>query len=113
MLVFGAYVIYGLSNGLDFDHGFMGVVRGRHGKAEWPVLVIVELQLVAVFIIQRFSDEPETFARRLVYILWGVLGLCFTIWGGGSQAMHEVGHVLGFYVWVSNIAYGFVGSNDE
>jgi hypothetical protein len=112
MLVFGGYAIYATSSGFDFNHRFLGVVRGNERMAIWPILVFLELQLVAIFIFQRFSDDPETFRRRLAYILWGILGLFLTVVDGDSNGMHAVDHILGFYVWASDIAYGAIGSND-
>jgi hypothetical protein len=102
MLAFGTYLIYALSYGLDFNQRFLGVVQGSVGKALWPLLIFLEVQLVIAFVAQRLFQEPKLVPGRFVFIAWGAIGLLATI-GSGSLG---VDYIIGLYIWGSSLAYG-------
>ena len=104
-VAFAAYIAYGVSNGFDFDHEFLGLERGHHGKAAWPFIVLLETYVAAAFIAQRCSGEPQTRNIRLFYVISGILGLFFMRATGGTVNDTRL-CALGLYVWLSVIAYG-------
>jgi hypothetical protein len=57
----GIYLGYGLSTGLYLESQFLGV-PGHVSKNyyAWILPVFLELQLLGVFIFQRFSDKATT-----------------------------------------------------
>lgn len=112
ILLFGGYIVHGISNGLDFNHEFLGIVHGNHGKAAWPVLTYLEVQLFIVFVVQRISENPETLRRRIIYILSGLVGLLLTAAAGSTQGNYSPDFLLGVYIWASDIAYGLLGGGE-
>ena len=101
MLVYGGYIVFCLSQGGDIDHrlGYAGH-HGRGGPV-WALVAFLQVQLLAIYIWQRYSDNPVTFRHRVGYLLYGVLILFFS----GGQSLIA-------YIGCSDVTYGLLGSND-
>jgi hypothetical protein len=105
-LLYGIYVVYCLSNGIDMDEASGLVPHGRGGPA-WVIVAVMEIQLLVVFGMGWFADEPQRLRLRLGYDLWGVMILVFL-----CGYFDHNGIILVRYAACSDIAYGCLGSND-
>ena len=109
-IAFAVYLCYGALSGLDFDHEFLGIERGRYGKATWPVMVMVETYVAVAFTIQRCCGEPHTRHAQWFYVVCGITGLSLMAATGGGLADASL-CAFGLYVWLSVIAYGALVKN--
>jgi hypothetical protein len=109
MVVFGGYVFHGVLARLDSNDQIFGAAPDHMGQTGSPLLWLLEFQIAALFIAQWLFKVPTPFHRRLCYILWGGLGLFFTLGAGAIVETPNIDHILGAYVWISNILFGFVG----
>jgi len=109
ILLYGGYVTYFLSNGISIDHRW-GIGHSR--APVWAVVAFLELQLLAIFVMGRFSDTPQTLRFRLAFILWGILILFLWVgyWAQSAVAPIYDFHLVG-YVGISDVAYGLLGNN--
>ena len=110
ILLYGGYVLYSLSNGINIDHHW-GI--GHNRIPVWVFVAILEIQLLVIFIMGKFSDEPQILRLRLAFILWGVLILFLWVgyWSQNVVAPIYSFHLLG-YIGVSDISYGLLGDID-
>ena len=112
-LLYGGFIIYCLSQGIDISKRW-GIIEHGRGGPTWALVAFLEAQLLMMFIWGQFySDEPQTLRYRLGYFLWGVFILVFWL---ACAFHHAVAppldiHLIG-YVAISDLAYGFIGSND-
>jgi len=112
ILAYAAYVVYCLCKGIDIDQR-MGIIKHGRGPA-WAVVAFLEVQLLTVFVMAWFSDEPQTLRFRLPYILWGGLILVFFsgFWSHNAGA-RAFASLLVRYVGISDVLYGLIGSDDS
>ncbi len=110
IFLYGGYVVYCFSNGINIDYRW-GV--GGHGPPMWALVAVFQAQLLVIFVMGAFSYEPQTLRFRLVFLLWGVFILFFWVGHWSQSAVTPVSdfHLVG-YVGISDIAYGLIGNND-
>jgi len=110
IFLYGGYVIYCFSNGVSIDHRW-GIGHGRIPM--WALVAFLQIQLLAIFVMGEFSDEPQTLRFRLAFILLGVFILFFWVAYWSQSVVTPVFdfHLVG-YVGISDIAYGLIGNND-